>query len=77
MTADSDYLRVIYNNIPRVLSLFDNEKFSKTYGIGDRNYWAWAQTDFPNGTYQGFVNGLTKLYKEGLLDEYFTQSTYM
>jgi len=77
MTADSDYLRVIYNNIPRVLSLFDNEKSSKTYGIGDRNYWAWAQTDFPNGTYQGFVNGLTKLYNEGLLDEYFTQLSYM
>jgi hypothetical protein len=77
MNIDDDYLTIIMNNLPRILSLFDSEKFSKTYGIGDRNYWAWAQIDYPNGTFQGFANGLSKLYKAKLLDNFFTQSSYI
>ena len=77
MNIDDDYLKIIMNNLPRILSLFDNEKFSKTYGIGDRNYWAWAQIDYPNGTFQGFANGLSKLYKARLLDEFFTESRFI
>lgn len=77
MNIDNDYLKIVMNNLPRILSLFDNEKFSKTYGIGDRNYWAWAQIDYPNGTFQGFANGLSKLYKARLLDEFFTESRFI
>ncbi len=76
MTVDNDYLKMVIHNMPRVLSLFDNDRFSATYGIGDRNYWAWAQTDFPNGTFQGFANGLSKLYKAGLLNDFFTETTF-
>ncbi len=77
MIFDADYLGIIKNNLPRILSLFDSDQLSKTYGVGDRNYWAWAQSDFINGTYQGFANGITKLYAAGLLEEYFTNQNYL
>jgi hypothetical protein len=77
MIIDTDYLGIIKNNLPRILSLFDNDQFSQTYGVGDRNYWAWAQSDFINGTHQGFANGIAKLYTAGLLEEYFTNQSYV
>ena len=46
------------NTLPRVLSLFDNDITSKSFGIGDRKFWAWAIIDFPNGTFQGAAHVL-------------------
>ena len=51
------YLEQVYRNLPRILSLFDQDEFSPSFGCGDRNYWAWKLKDFPNATPQGFVNG--------------------
>ncbi len=47
--------------LPRVLAYFDNSKVSKTFGIGDRQYWGWKLIDFPNATFQGAVHGLARL----------------
>ena len=56
----------ICKNLPRILSLFDNDYTSKSYGVGDRYYWAWGLTDFGNGTFQGVTNGLSRLWVSGL-----------
>ena len=31
---------------------------SKSYGIADREYWAWKTKDFPNGTFQAGISAL-------------------
>lgn len=38
--------------------MYDLDKWSTTYGYGDRLYWGWKISDFPNGTYQGAVHAL-------------------
>lgn len=60
------YYGEICKNLPRVLSLFDTDFTSKSYGVGDRYYWAWGLTDFGNGSFQGAANGLSRLWVSGL-----------
>lgn len=60
------YYDEICKNLPRVLSLFDTDFTSTSYGTGDRYYWAWGLTDFGNGTFQGVANGLSRLWISGL-----------
>ena len=62
MDNDNTYLKEIKINIPRVISLFDNDETSDTCGIGDRYYGAWSLIDFSNVTFQGAVNGLARLW---------------
>ena len=50
------YYKEIKNNLPRILSFYDFDKTSKTFGLGDRYHWAWGLIDFSNATYQGAVN---------------------
>ena len=66
MPRENLYLEEIIKNLPRILSLIDNDKTSRGYGLGDRYYWAWGLTDFGNGTYQGIANGLSHLWVSGL-----------
>ena len=77
MNVDEEYLKIIKDNMPRILSLYDIEAISNTYGLGDRNYWAWAQIDYPNATFQGFVNGISKLYEAKLLDEFLSKTNFI
>jgi hypothetical protein len=51
----------IHQVLPRLMSQFDTNPLSATLGQGDRQYWAWKTIDFGNATYQGAVNGLSKL----------------
>ena len=53
-------------SLPRVLAMFDSDQTSHSYGYGDRYHWAWGLVDFGNGTFQGIVHGLTRLWKSGL-----------
>ena len=48
------------------MSLIDNDPTSKSYGLGDRYFWAWGLTDFGNATFQGCAHGLSKLWASGL-----------
>ncbi len=59
--ADNPYAREIDSTLPRLLALADVDPLSPTRGFGDRQYWAWKLIDFPNGTLQGAVNGLSAL----------------
>ncbi len=66
------YLENIYAVLPRLLALFDADRYSPTYGVGDRFYWAWKLIDFGNGSFQGAANGLARLATCGLLPDYIT-----
>lgn len=46
--------------------MFDTDQTSRSYGIGDRYFWAWGLTDFGNATFQGCAHGLTRLWVSGL-----------
>ena len=60
------YLEEIKRNLPRLLSLFDADKTSMSYGMGDRYHWAWGLIDFGNGTFQGAAHGLARIWCAGL-----------
>ena len=42
--------------------MFDNDRTSASYGLGDRYHWAWGLIDFGNGTFQGAAHGLARLW---------------
>ena len=60
------YLKEVYANLPRLLSLIDRDQTSETYGMGDRYHWAWGLIDFGNATFQGMANGFACLWHHGL-----------
>ncbi|MBC3765014.1 hypothetical protein [Neptunicella marina] len=60
-SATFSCLSQVHQVLPRALAMFDNDCVSATYGVGDRLYWAWGIKDFANGTFQGMVNGLSRL----------------
>lgn len=65
------YLNQVYSVLPRILSLYDTDSSSDTYGMGDRYHWAWGLIDFGNGTYQGAAHGLARLLTHDLLPQKF------
>jgi hypothetical protein len=66
LTNKNIYLSQVSQTLPRLLSLFDADQTSDSYGMGDRYHWAWGLIDFGNGSYQGAANGLAHLWKNGL-----------
>ena len=46
--------------------MFDSDRTSTSYGMGDRYYWAWGLIDFGNGTFQGAAHGMARLWQAGL-----------
>ena len=63
---NNPYMEEIKANLPRILSLIDNDKSSSTFGMGDRYHWAWGLIDFGNGSFQGIAHGLARLWKSNL-----------
>src|SRR5262252_6430998 len=60
------YLAQIRRTLPRLLSLFDADRTSAGYGLGDRLHWAWGLIDFGNATFQGAAHGMARLWQSGL-----------
>jgi hypothetical protein len=59
----NSYSEEIRKILPRLLSLFDTDQTSVSYGLGDRYRWAWGLIDFGNGTFQGAAHGLSRLWE--------------
>jgi len=57
------YLAFVRSNLPRLLSLFDQDPTSHSFGMGDRFFWGWGLIDFGNATYQGAAHGMARLWK--------------
>ena len=64
----SIYKNVLEKNISRLLALYNLDPSAQTYGYGDRLYWGWKISDFPNGTIQGGVHALSIALKLGILN---------
>lgn len=64
--TENPYLPELHANLPRLLSMFDADCTSRSYGMGDRYYWAWGLIDFGNGTFQGAAHGMARLWRHGL-----------
>ena len=58
------YKKIVFNSIPRLLTLFDRDSISVTYGSFDRQHWAWANKDFANADFQRGVYILAVLFTE-------------
>lgn len=72
--TNNPYLNVIWQNLPRLLSLFETDETAKTVGLGDRYYWAWGLIDFANGTFQGAAHGLARLVKSQQLPDWISET---
>ncbi len=53
--AGEPYQTAILEQIPRVLSRMDRERYSRSAGCCDRTFWAWKFTDFPGARFQEAV----------------------
>ncbi|HSK18808.1 MAG TPA: hypothetical protein VK912_06690 [Longimicrobiales bacterium] len=77
-TDRAPYARAILEQAPRVLSLMDRERFSRTAGCMDRTYWAWKFVDFPGARFQEGLCTLSYLYATELADNpYYRQSAIL
>lgn len=63
---DNPYHFQLLQALPRLLSLYDQDRTSKSYGMGDRFFWAWGLIDFGNATFQGAASGLARLWTNDL-----------
>ncbi|MCP3931233.1 MAG: hypothetical protein GY705_19280 [Bacteroidetes bacterium] len=63
----SIYRDVLKKNISRLFNLYNLDPSALTYGYGDRLYWGWKISDFPNGSMQGGVHALSIALKLGLI----------
>lgn len=53
--AGEPYQAAILEQMPRVLSRIDRERYSRSAGCCDRTFWAWKFTDFPGARFQEAV----------------------
>ncbi|MHA1440025.1 MAG: hypothetical protein ACTSPD_20965 [Promethearchaeota archaeon] len=63
-------LKYIRENTPRILSLMDRNKYSKTFGCFDREYWHYKSKPFFNGMNQCYILSLALLYTTKFEDNY-------
>jgi hypothetical protein len=75
--SDNPYLQEISANLPRLLALFDSDRTSASYGMGDRYHWAWGLIDFGNATFQGAAHGMARLWAAGLWPYGTSQTTFL
>jgi len=61
--AKEKILDSVLKQVPRLLSLLDRNRFSKTYGSFDRQFWHYKTVDFSGGRYQEAALTLALLYK--------------
>jgi hypothetical protein len=63
------YASILKDNLPRLLSQFDLDAESETFGFGDRTYWGWKVSDFANATPQAGVHSLAAAISLNLCEE--------
>lgn len=73
----SPYIDQVYQTLPRLLALYNPDRTSASYGMGNRIYWAWGLIDFANGTFQGAANGLSLLLVNHLLPDGFSENAML
>jgi len=61
VTATSVYVDAIHKTLPRVFSMLDRERLSKTFGCADRVFWSWKFIDFPGARFQEIAYLLAEL----------------
>ena len=49
------YKQILKKNITKILSLYNLDRLSPTFGYGDRLFWGWKVSDFANATLQGNI----------------------
>jgi hypothetical protein len=64
------YKQVLFQNINKLLSLYNIDNFSNTYGYADREFWGWKIKDFSNATLQGGVHSLSIALKLNVFEGY-------
>lgn len=64
--VENSYLKQVVDSLPRLLAMIDTDRSSRSYGMGDRYFWAWGLIDFGNGTFQGAAHGMARLWESGL-----------
>lgn len=62
------YREILRRNLPRLLSIYNLDPVSPTYGWGDRRYWGWKTADFVNGSFQGGVYALAVALRMRMLE---------
>jgi hypothetical protein len=62
------YKNILNQNIDKILSLYNMDTNSQTFGFGDREYWGWKTKDFSNGSLQGGVHSLSIALKLGIFE---------
>ena len=65
------YAEVALSQIPRLLSLLDRKKGSKSYGCFDRNYWRYNTIDFPGASFQIGTLPLAMVYTKEYPDNIY------
>lgn len=60
--ASQIYLNAIRQQLPRVLSLMDRERYSPTRGCMDRTFWSWKFVDYPDARFQEGLCFLAFMY---------------
>jgi hypothetical protein len=57
------YKDIFLKSLSRLLNMYNMDPGSTAAGIGDRLYWGWKISDFPNGALQGGVHALAVAVK--------------
>lgn len=63
------YKKILLENLPTLLNLYDQDPLSDTFGVGDRLHWGWKVSDFANATLQGGVHSLAIAIQLNLVDK--------
>ncbi|MEM7249819.1 MAG: hypothetical protein AAF493_00255 [Pseudomonadota bacterium] len=69
------FVNALHRALPRLLSGFNADPTSDYAGAGDRLFWGWKLSDFPNGTFQGAVHGMALLYQANALPSWFDRES--
>jgi hypothetical protein len=64
--AGAWYAERFLAEVPRVLTLLDRHRLSRTYGCFDRNHWHYRTQDFPSGMYAEYALALAHAFAADL-----------
>lgn len=62
------YKEILNRNLPRLFTLYNQDKMSSLYGVGDRQYSSWNTIDFANASFQGGAYALAVAIRLNLVE---------